>query len=84
MNENKKLIGLSDDQLRTVSGGSESSMDKNGGEIDKYACCDRFSPRKSLVMPRRECWYCRYADFHLNKPVALEVGICRYPMPQNK
>jgi len=42
-------------------------------------CCPSFSPRHSstgLVQP--ECWFCRFADFHLDKDVALDVGICCY------
>jgi len=31
-----------------------------------------------------ECYYCKFADFHLTEPVALEVGICCYPEVQNE
>lgn len=55
-----------------------------GGEVSPRRCCDCFSPRQSVVQPRRECWYCRYADFHLDRPMALETGICRFPEVQSK
>ena len=54
-----------------------------GGEVTSHQCCD-CSPRQSVTQPRRECWFCRYADFHLDRPVALETGICRFPEVQSK
>lgn len=42
-------------------------------------CCPAFLPREGALPGERECWFCAYADFHLDKPKALEVGICRYP-----
>jgi hypothetical protein len=35
-------------------------------------------------MPRsgaaeQTCWYCIHADFHLDKPRALDVGVCYWP-----
>lgn len=42
-------------------------------------CCPRFAARSSETLKiDRECWFCRFADFHLTEPVALEVGICCY------
>ena len=43
-------------------------------------CCPCFAARYSETLKTGpECWFCRYADFHLDAPVALEVGICCYP-----
>lgn len=53
-----------------------------GGEVERSSVCTYFSPRKSMTVARRECWYCRYADFHLNEEVPLEVGACCYPQVQ--
>ncbi len=39
--------------------------------------CPAFTPRENATM--NECWYCKYADFHLDKPQPLEVGICNWP-----
>lgn len=47
--------------------------------------CPSFAPRSAVMAGRmRECWYCKYADFHLTEPVALEVGICCFPMVQSR
>jgi len=46
-------------------------------------CCPCFYARYSETLKvDRECWFCRYADFHLIWPVALQVGICCYPKVQ--
>lgn len=43
-------------------------------------CCPMFEARYSAAGPVwAECWFCRYADFHLNREKALDVGICCYP-----
>lgn len=42
-------------------------------------CCPRFGPRASETLNIvRECWFCRFADLHLDEPYALDVGICCY------
>lgn len=51
-----------------------------GGNVWPGQCCPRFAARRSetlKIIP--ECWFCRHADFHLTRPLALEVGICCYP-----
>ena len=60
------------------------TSDRIGGEVASRQCCDRFSPRQSVVQPQRKCWYCRYADFHLDRAMALDTGICRFPKVQSK
>ncbi len=43
-------------------------------------CCPSFKARYSAAGPVwAECWFCQYADFHLDHDVALDVGICCYP-----
>lgn len=34
--------------------------------------------------PGRECWYCAFANFHLDRPVALDVGVCQYGEEREK
>lgn len=41
--------------------------------------CPAFIPREGAAIGMCECWYCRHADFHLDRPRALEVGICYWP-----
>jgi len=43
--------------------------------------CPAFTPRGSST--EKECWYCIFADFHLDKPNPLDVGICCYPNTTN-
>lgn len=52
---------------------------RTGGEVYPDFCCACFAPRKSLVPPTRECWFCRYADFQLKEEKALEIGFCCWP-----
>ena len=53
---------------------------KPGGSVWPRQSCPEFSGRKGhLPIEGGQCWFCRYADFHLTCPVALEVGICCYP-----
>ena len=54
---------------------------KAGGSVWPTQFCPAFTPRRSAPA-ERECWGCKYADFHLMKPVALEVGVCRWPKAQ--
>ena len=53
---------------------------KPGGSVWPRQSCLAFVPRKEhLSIEGSQCWFCRYADFHLKRPVALEVGICCWP-----
>ncbi|MEA4961881.1 hypothetical protein [Lutispora sp.] len=46
--------------------------------------CPAFEPRADTHEGLRQCWYCRYADFHLDKPRALDVGVCYWPKKISK
>ena len=51
-----------------------------GSSVWPRQSCPAFTPRKEhLSIEGSQCWFCRYADFHLKRPVALEVGICYWP-----
>lgn len=54
----------------------------SGGNVWPYQYCPAFVGRGGA--PEKQCWYCVYADFHLDKPRALEVGICEWPQKQAK
>lgn len=76
---------MSNTDLREIfkgcSGYELFSQPQTGRNVWPHQACPRFSPRRCcLFVPDVEtaCWYCRFADFHLNQPVALEVGICCY------
>lgn len=56
------------------------SAPKPGGSVWPRQSCPAFTPRKEyLPIDGPQCWFCRYADFHLTRSVALEVGICCWP-----
>lgn len=38
-----------------------------------------YTPREEAIESQKECWYCRYADFHLKEERAPEIGICKWP-----
>lgn len=40
--------------------------------------CPSFDPRQT-ASALTERWFYRYADFHLDRDFALDVGICRCP-----
>ena len=49
------------------------------GNVWPKQVCPAFIPRVDAPNGLWQCWYCVYADFHLDKPKALEVGICYWP-----
>lgn len=49
------------------------------GNVWPTQVCPAFEPRAGAPPGLRQCWYCRYADFHLDKPRALDVGVCYWP-----
>ena len=55
---------------------------RKGGSVWPRQSCPCFTARLSAPRNGAECWYCRYADFHLKEPVSLEVGVCCWPRVQ--
>lgn len=53
-----------------------------GGSVWPRQCCPAFTPRQAALPGEKECWYCKYADFHLKELVPLDVGICCWPKKQ--
>ena len=53
------------------------SAPNSGGNVGPKQSCPAFTPRGGAV--ENTCWYCIYADFHLDKPRALDVGVCDWP-----
>lgn len=62
--------------------GQALSAPNREGNVWPNQSCPAFIPRIGAV--EKTCWYCGYADFHLNKPRALDVGVCYYPKNQSK
>ena len=48
-----------------------------GGNVWPGQHCPAFAARGGAA--EETCWYCVYADFHLDKPRALDVGVCYWP-----
>lgn len=49
------------------------------GNVWPKQTCPAFTPREGAAAGIHECWYCCFADFHLDKPRALDVGVCYFP-----
>ncbi|MGN0267033.1 MAG: hypothetical protein ACI4D7_05085 [Lachnospiraceae bacterium] len=49
------------------------------GNVLPEDICPAYTPREGAIDSLKGCWYCRYADFHLQEEKALEVGICKWP-----
>lgn len=49
------------------------------GSVWPENLCPAYTPREEAIDSLKVCWYCRYADFHLQEEKALEVGICEWP-----
>ena len=48
-----------------------------GGNVWPGQHCPAFAARGCAA--EETCWYCAYADFHLDRPRALDVGVCEWP-----
>ncbi len=46
------------------------------GNVWPRQVCPAFEPRGDTPEGVRHCWYCRCADFHLDLPPSLDVGVC--------
>ncbi len=56
---------------------------REGGSVWPRESCPEFNPRSDYrPFTGPQCWYCKFADFHLKESVALDVGICCYPTVQ--
>ena len=53
---------------------------------DIWPCqgCAFFKPRETDALVKKECWYCRYADFRVSEEESLNVGLCCWPKERNK
>ncbi|MCI8328247.1 MAG: hypothetical protein HFG02_01145 [Oscillibacter sp.] len=46
--------------------------------------CPAFTLRTVRLGSGTGCWFCRYANFHLREPAALDVGVCCWPKSQSE
>ena len=46
------------------------------GNVWPRQLCSAFERRAETPNEVRQGWYCRYVDFHLDKPRSLDVGVC--------
>lgn len=78
-NEDKSLLGgdFMNEQDSKRKEDMPLTKPNSQGNVWPKQTCPAFSPRGGAL--QNECWYCQFADFHLDKPRALEVGICYYP-----
>lgn len=50
-----------------------------GSAVQPNDHCAHFEKRRCIACPREECWYCRHADFGLDKDKPDETGKCCWP-----
>lgn len=55
---------------------------RTGRSVWPGQSCPAFTRRVVRLGESGCCWFCRYANFHLREPVALEVGVCCWPREQ--
>lgn len=53
-----------------------------GGSVWPDQRCPVFAGRRVGLCAVRSCWFCRYANFHLQEQRTLEVGVCCWPKAQ--
>lgn len=46
--------------------------------------CKFFAPRQSAYATKKECWYCKYAEFSIDSEKPLKSGLCCWPNIRNK
>lgn len=63
--------------LHTEKKQERLSAPNPSGNVWPGQSCPALLPRGGAA--EQTCWYCVYADFHLDRPRALEVGICEWP-----
>lgn len=49
------------------------------GNVWPLQCCPAFEARAGAPEELKQCWYCCCADFHLDRPRSLDVGVCYWP-----
>lgn len=57
----------------------EFKSPNKGGNVLPCQICPAFYRRQGVPESEAGCWYCKHADFHLNKERALDIGICEWP-----
>jgi hypothetical protein len=57
--------------------GQALATPNSDGNIWPGQSCPAFTPR--IGTAEKACWYCVHVDFHLDKPCALDVGVCYWP-----
>ena len=61
----------------------DSELTLNAGKVIKREdSCDNFVKRRTLIMGKETCWFCRYAWFCENGTKVPEEGLCKYPIRQ--
>lgn len=57
--------------------GKPSHNNDNFFLIKDCYCCEHFEPQKNILVPMKECWYCKWSDFRKDVSAPKE-SICHY------
>ena len=69
--------------LRNFEHSEDFDEASSGHGVYPFQYCPRFETRSSKTFDSElDCFWCKYADFHLKKEICLDVGICCYPHKQ--
>jgi len=71
------------ENIRGFPNSEEFEAPQSNKNIWPHQYCPVFDKRHTSFHSAPECFYCKYADFHIEQPVALDVGICCYPNVKN-
>lgn len=72
------------ENIRGFPNSEEFEAPQSNKNIWPHQYCPAFVKRHTSFHSAPECFYCKYADFHIEQTVALDVGICCYPNVKNK
>lgn len=71
------------EKVKNLPNSEDFPSHQSGKSVWPHQHCPEFKMRQTKFHALPECYYCKFADFHLTEPVALEVGICCYPEIKN-
>lgn len=72
------------DRIKGFPNSEEFDSPQANKNVWPHQYCPAFDKRRTSFHAAPECFYCKYADFHIEQSIALDVGICCYPNVKNK
>lgn len=70
---------LDRDSIRGLALSEEFAEPQTDKKVFPLQYCPKYQQRYSITPVIPECYFCRFADFHLNMNTPPETGECHYP-----